>query len=328
MCKKKHVVQALSDAQKTPISLFDGGIAYLIAAVALCALQFLLRGLYALGIFDMNAMDAVGNVFSVLYYVAALGLPFAFFAARRSHPIESLRLNPISVGRAIGIALLAVFAFMLVNTVSIYYYAFVEMSGGVIYDAGYEIPDSTIGIIGMFFLIVALPAVFEECLFRGVLLNATESRGGKTAVVVTTLLFSLLHGSLLGLPSEWIGGTIMALLVLRLGSIYASVIYHTVFNGVAFAIMVYMRDLKVVNMSMLDQIGGTTGLMQLVPTLVIFSLLVFFQYRLCVRGTRSVDQIVPRETKPVDWQTIVVFASAIFTCLYFLVQDCILIYGG
>ena len=307
------------------INRFDGGTAYLIAAAGLFVLQYLLEWLASTGLFNMNA---VKNIVSGSYYVLCLGMPAAFLAGRRKYPIESLRLTPISPGRAVGIVILAIFTFIVVNTLSVYWSALVEFTGGVIYDTSMELPTNTAGVIGMFMLMVALPAIFEELAFRGVILNSLEHGGKKRAVVLTTLLFTLMHGSLLGFPSEIIGGVIMALLVFRLGSLYASMIYHTAFNGIAFAAMLYLRDVPAQTGTVLEQAGGAQGLLGMLPGLVIFALLMIFQYRLCVRATRPVSADHPRETEPMDWQTLLVWLSGIFTAVYFLIQDLILIYGG
>ncbi|MBE5766383.1 MAG: CPBP family intramembrane metalloprotease [Clostridiales bacterium] len=307
------------------IDLFDGGTAYLIASAGLCILQFLLEWLSGTGLFNMGA---VKNIASSSYYVLCLGLPAAYLAGRRKYPLESLRLLPISPGRAIGIVVLAAFAFMVVSIVSMFWSALVEATGGVIYDTSVALPTDTMGIIGMFMLMVAFPAIFEELAFRGVILNSLESRGKVRAAAITTMLFTLIHGSLLGFPSEIIGGALMAMLVFRLGSLYASMIYHTAFNGIAFAVMLWAGDAPAQTGTVLEQVGGMQGLLGMLPGLVIFTLLMIFQYRLCVRATRPVSADHPRKNDPMDWQTLLVWLGGIFTGIYFLIQDLILIYGG
>jgi hypothetical protein len=71
----------------------------------------------------------------------------------------------------------------------------------------------------------------EELLFRGVMLTAWERRGAKTAVMVTAVLFAMMHGSLLGLPGEIFGGLMLGLVVIWSESLYAGLAFHTVYNA-------------------------------------------------------------------------------------------------
>ena len=81
-----------------------------------------------------------------------------------------------------------------------------------------------------------------EDALQNALLRAWEKRGGTYAVVVTTLLFAALHSTVLGLPSQLISGAIMALLVIRLNSVYASMIFHTVYNGLNYGLALYANS--------------------------------------------------------------------------------------
>jgi len=298
---------------------------YLLAAAGLILIDFVYSWLVGTGWFEASITS---DLLMCGYYVLLLGVPVLALGTRRENSLESLRLMPISPGRALLIVILAGCVLMFVNTASLFFYALVEATGGVIYDTSMALPKDTAGIVRMFLLIAVLPGIFEELLFRGAMLTAWEARGGKYAVIVTTLLFAFLHGSVLGLPSELIAGSVMALLALRLGSLYASMIFHTAYNGIAFGLMLYARDLPAQTGTILEQAGGSiVGLLMAVPQLAFYGLLALMLYRVCVRGAFPVLPR-PAQREKMDWQALLVLISALITCAYPFLMDVFLIYGG
>lgn len=88
-------------------------------------------------------------------------------------------------------------------------------------------------IIPAFLVIAVLPAVLEEALFRGVLLNCCERNMGTVrTVLVVGFCFSLFHASPEQTVYQFIAGCVFALLAVRSGSILPSVIMHFTNNGI------------------------------------------------------------------------------------------------
>jgi membrane protease YdiL (CAAX protease family) len=87
-------------------------------------------------------------------------------------------------------------------------------------------------------MIALLPAVFEETLFRGGLQNLL-TRWFKMpilAIIITSIIFSAVHGSYLGFLSRFALGFVLGLMYYRTGNIWLNIIAHF-FNN-AFAITV------------------------------------------------------------------------------------------
>ena len=85
-------------------------------------------------------------------------------------------------------------------------------------------------------MIAFLPAVFEETLFRGGLQNLL-SRWFKmpiVAVIITSIIFSAVHGSYLGFLSRFVLGFVLGWVYYRTGNIWLNIIGHF-FNN-AFAV--------------------------------------------------------------------------------------------
>ena len=84
--------------------------------------------------------------------------------------------------------------------------------------------------IPMFFVnivVVALmPAICEEFIFRGVILNGLKSTGKVKMIVLSGLMFSIMHLSLQQSVYQFILGMVLSAIVMITGSIVSSIILH------------------------------------------------------------------------------------------------------
>lgn len=77
------------------------------------------------------------------------------------------------------------------------------------------------------FVLAVLPAIGEEILFRGIVLNGLRSRFSDLgAVLFSALMFALMHGNLQQLLYPFILGSVMGWIVVRTGSLISSMIVH------------------------------------------------------------------------------------------------------
>lgn len=89
------------------------------------------------------------------------------------------------------------------------------------------------------FIIALLPAVFEEVLFRGALQNLF-SRWFKmpiVAIVVTSIIFSAVHGSYLGFLSRFALGFVLGWMYYRTSNIWLNIIGHFFNNALAITVL-------------------------------------------------------------------------------------------
>ena len=79
-----------------------------------------------------------------------------------------------------------------------------------------------------------LPALLEELLFRGAVLHALCPAGGRTAILLSALLFMGAHGS----PSQWLpalaAGLLLGTLALYTGTLRWGVLLHLCNNLIAW----------------------------------------------------------------------------------------------
>lgn len=111
-------------------------------------------------------------------------------------------------------------------------------------------PDSPIpiGIGANIIYVVSLtvaPAIFEEMLFRGVIMQSLRRFGDGFALAVSAILFGLVHGNLIQGPNAILLGLVIGYFVLRTGSLVPGMVIHFVNNALAVLftyLLEYMSD--------------------------------------------------------------------------------------
>jgi len=107
---------------------------------------------------------------------------------------------------------------------------------------GYELPESTLAMnhfghyVMMVFALAVIPAIWEELIFRGLILQGLQKYGAVTAVIVSSLLFSLIHLSPAQTIYQFFFGAICAIVYLRTKNLTYPIILHFVNN---FLIVTY-----------------------------------------------------------------------------------------
>jgi membrane protease YdiL (CAAX protease family) len=100
------------------------------------------------------------------------------------------------------------------------------------------VTDSTSGKVLVFILAVVFAPIFEEALFRGVILHALLRRGAWFGVAMSSMLFASSHltggftarENALIFCSTFFTGAVLALGVLRLDRLGPSMVAHSLFN--------------------------------------------------------------------------------------------------
>jgi uncharacterized protein len=87
------------------------------------------------------------------------------------------------------------------------------------------------------FLFAVLPAVCEEVLFRGVILNSLKSTGKKNAVIITSLIFAVFHGSIELFLPILVVSLALSLIGLQKGGLLLAIICHFLHNFINLLLM-------------------------------------------------------------------------------------------
>lgn len=127
-------------------------------------------------------------------------------------------------------------------------------------------------------MLAILPAMFEETIFRGGLQNLL-SRWWKApiaAIVVTAIIFSIVHGSYFGFLSRAILGFLLGWMYYRTGNLWLNIIAHVANN--AFAVtMIYLMRLKDPKMDVAKADVNLSIWWGLISLAVIYGLFILFE---------------------------------------------------
>lgn len=110
--------------------------------------------------------------------------------------------------------------------------------------APYEAVQQTIGLGGWAIMstVVAAP-ILEEILFRGVIFESCRERLGKGgAVLLSALLFGLIHGIPVQIVNAFVVGLILGYIYLRTRSLMSVIVLHAINNGLAYISMAFFDD--------------------------------------------------------------------------------------
>ena len=150
--------------------------------------------------------------------------------------------------------------------------------------------------LAAFLILCLLPAFLEELLFRGVATAEYERRGVMRAVLLSALLFALLHFDLRNLPAYLLWGALMTAVLYATESLPAVMVLHALTAGVILFTHKYMAALYAYT-------GNVSLLLFLLTVVFLGALLVFC--RLAVGVYRERDNMHlddPRRAVPVNVQ--------------------------
>ena len=166
----------------------------------------------------------------LLYQFVYIGVIVAFAVVYKNRPQEfgyrKTRLRYFILALVMGFGLL--FGLNWVNNL---FALAIEKMGG-------KIPQTTlpslagVGIAGVLFVVAVLPAVLEETLFRGIILEGIKDIGTVAACLLGGLLFSLFHQNPMQTVYQFICGTAFTLLAIRADSVLPAIFAHFANNAV------------------------------------------------------------------------------------------------
>lgn len=107
------------------------------------------------------------------------------------------------------------------------YLGYILKQFGYVSDSFSYLDLSNAGMFALSVIIVAvLPAICEESLFRGIALNGLKEKGEWKAIVISGLMFCIMHLSIEQSIYQFVLGMVLASVVVITGSLLSSVILH------------------------------------------------------------------------------------------------------
>lgn len=182
------------------------------------------------GIMTMLFWGSIGAQLAIYF----MTLVFAICLAKKTnlsiplHPIklkseDDWKSNVLNLSLAIGTTICGIPIAMLLNSL-----ASVLSSGG-----NTNAEDVNVYPIWLSLLVFAIiPAIVEEYVFRGVILEEYQVLGTKAAIFMSSLFFALLHFSLGSVLYGFFFGCVFALVRLSTENVIMTMAMHVTFNGI------------------------------------------------------------------------------------------------
>lgn len=175
--------------------------------------------------------NIVVQIFTVM--LAQIGFLIVYFVYNRDINFKVASKINFNIGwkNALLCVLIAVIGVFGINPL-------ISSIDGFLVDIGYNLagslplPMDNFGwLILNIILLAGVPAILEELIFRGVILNGYKKLGAVPAMVITSLLFALIHGSVQQFVFPFLFGLILSFAALKTGTVLAPIIIHFVNNA-------------------------------------------------------------------------------------------------
>jgi len=269
--------------------------------------------------------NAEGLLSNVLYYLPFLVLPVLLCVRRGKMDAESLRPNPLPVSSMFSIVAAALICVFLVNDIILLWAIPFQKMGFNLDAFSMHVPTDPMGLSLCILYAAVLPGVCEELLFRGAMLPAFEQYGTRRARVITALLFALLHGNIIGLPTQIMLGLILADVVILTDSIYGGMVFHTVYNAALLIIQSIQTGTAAAEPvgDYFALIGGMGGVLTMLVSIAISGLLVHFTLRILRLRARLEGRVpIPGTKRRLSGSEIGVLAAGLTLVLVRYVLVC------
>lgn len=264
------------DPEKTKPSIFAASVLFFIGVTGLFILPYAMFFIEL--IFGEFIIRELSGMIQSMYYIVFIVLPI-FLYARRDMSVcaDVMRINPLSIKSALLCTVAALICVYLSQIVTVLWSILIEAVIDTPPDTNFIIPTTTKGLASSIFFMAIIPGICEELLFRGAMLGAWEEKGSKKAIVISSIWFMLMHGTLTGIPAQLMCGIILGVIVVSTDSLFGGMVFHTVYNA-ATIILAYVLNQQTqaqdeTAVTIYESIGGIAGILSLLLPAAFFTIL-------------------------------------------------------
>lgn len=183
--------------------------------------------------------EVLNNTINVYLLLMLTQIAFAlvfFVYNRKIDFVKACKFNKLSTENVffcIFIAVIVLFGLTPISNISVELLQQAGLEFSTALPIGLEILSDLIVAI---LLVAFVPAVLEELIFRGMILQGLRKFGDWPAILLSAGLFALMHASAVQLVYTFLFGVVLALIVIKTGSIFASMICHFTANGLSLTL--------------------------------------------------------------------------------------------
>ena len=187
---------------------------------------------------DANVSMAYQIIASVLFILVPFVVAYVVLKKKKIAGILPLGTT-YNTKAAVSLTMLCV-PLMIFSTLAINFVStIIQGSLGITFTTGVEEPK-ILGAEGIFIAVLStavLPAVLEEFIIRGIVMQPLRRFGDKFAIVASALIFGIMHGNMVQIPYTVVAGLFLGYLAIATGSLWPSIILHFINNFYSVALV-------------------------------------------------------------------------------------------
>lgn len=184
--------------------------------------------------YQTNAL--LQNACGILFSVFCVGLPFLFvfflLHTRRQAPVIPLG-TPQNKLRALLLVLIGLLVCMAGNYATSGLILFFDLFRIELTAPDVMPPADAFGCVILFVQSAVVPAVVEEFAIRGVVMQPLRKYGDWFAILMSSIVFALMHGNLVQAPFAFIAGLGLGYAVIASGSLWTGILIHLLNNSIS-----------------------------------------------------------------------------------------------
>lgn len=141
---------------------------------------------------------------------------------------------------------------MISNIIFILYSTFFKLKGITIPQPDFSFPTQKVFLMIFLIYVCLLGPILEEIIFRGFILRSMQKYGNLTAIIVSSVLFSMFHLNLVQFVNPVLVGILLAFIAIKSESIFPSMAAHIFNNTMNFIIVA----IQLLNIPILQSLSG------------------------------------------------------------------------
>lgn len=181
--------------------------------------------------FYVNNYYAIVNLFQgIVLFTSMVGIGLLYCAFSSTKISSVISFTPVKPAKFIAYVLFGLGIGYLANYITSVFLNNIQLIG-ITNTASTDLGKTdTLGYIVSTFITAVTPAFAEEFVFRGIIFGKLRKYGDGYAILVSALIFSLMHTNLLQIPFAFIGGVMFAYLTAKTNSLFPSMTVHFLNN--------------------------------------------------------------------------------------------------
>ena len=199
-----------------------------------------LYNLYNTNMFFQDTVTILLSIFCLLVPFAIGGRYLGKRLKCEPYPLE----KPYDTKLSVSAVFLGFFVCLVANYISSEFVSFIESFGYTLSYNDFEVPSTVTGRIYYLITIAVVPALCEEVAVRGAIMQPLRRYGDKFAIVISAVVFAILHGNMVQIPFALIAGIGLGYVACITGSLWPSIAVHCINNLYSCITSFMLEDIK------------------------------------------------------------------------------------